>query len=89
MLSAYQLQIIEDNNFSLGKNERLILNLDNKKIQTPSLLKTLFRVWVTIKKIHSIRIKQSTFLKPHIELNTEYAEKDKKKATESKTKMLN
>ena len=30
MLSDYQLQIIEDDNFSLDKNKRLIPSLDNK-----------------------------------------------------------
>ena len=31
MLSEYQLQIIEDNSFSLGKNKKLISNLSNKR----------------------------------------------------------
>ena len=31
MFSKYQLQIIEDNNFSLGKNKKLIPNLGNKR----------------------------------------------------------
>ena len=31
MLSKYQLKIIEDNIFYLGKNEKLIPNLVNKK----------------------------------------------------------
>ena len=31
MLSEYQLQIIEDNNFSLGRNKKLIFNLGNKR----------------------------------------------------------
>ena len=30
MLSVYQLQIIEDDNFSLDKNKRLIPSLGNK-----------------------------------------------------------
>lgn len=30
-MSEYQFQIIEDNKFSLGKNEKLISNLDKKK----------------------------------------------------------
>ena len=34
-LSKYQLKIIEDNIFSLGKNGKLIPNLVNKKMQTP------------------------------------------------------
>ena len=35
ILSEYQLQIIEKEEFSLGKNEKLIPNLGDKKIQTP------------------------------------------------------
>ena len=31
ILYAYQLEIGEDNNFSFGKNENLIPNIDNKK----------------------------------------------------------
>ena len=31
MLSQYQLQIIDNNNFSLGKNKRLVPNLGNKR----------------------------------------------------------
>ena len=31
MLTKYQLQITEDNNFSLGKNKKLISNLGNKR----------------------------------------------------------
>ena len=30
-MSEYQFQIIEDNKFSLGKNEKLISNLNKKK----------------------------------------------------------
>ena len=31
MLCKYQLKIIKDNNFSLGRNEKLISNLGNKR----------------------------------------------------------
>ena len=53
MLSKYQLQILEDNNFSFSKNKKLIPNLGNKgKYKTPlSELKTLFKFSVRIKKI--------------------------------------
>ena len=40
MLSDYQLQFIEDNNFSYDKNEKLISNLSNKikyKLQDQNL----------------------------------------------------
>ena len=39
MLSEYQLQIAEDNSFSLRKNKKLISNLD-KKENTNSTIKT-------------------------------------------------
>ena len=49
--SKYQFQIIEDNNFSLGKNMKRICNLSNKKIETPLLkCKTLFKCRVEIHK---------------------------------------
>ena len=35
ILPKYQLQMTEKNEFSLGKNEKLISSLGNKKIQTP------------------------------------------------------
>ena len=52
MLSEYQLQVIEDNHFALGRNKKFILRQGNKKkIQTPlSKLNTLFKFRVTIKK---------------------------------------
>ena len=49
--SKYQLQIIEDNNSSLGKNKKRICNLSKKKIETPLLkCKTLFKCRVEIHK---------------------------------------
>ena len=49
--SNYQLQIIEDNNSSLGKNTKLISKLSNKKIKTPLLkCKTLFKCRAAIQK---------------------------------------
>ena len=53
VLSNYKLQIIEDNNSSLGKNKNLISNLSNTKIETaPLKCKTLSKCRVTIKKNH-------------------------------------
>ena len=52
-LSDYKLQIIEDNNSSLGKNKNLISNLSNTKIETATLkCKTLSKCRVSIKKNH-------------------------------------
>ena len=46
ILHEYQLQIIEDN-FSWGKNEKLIINLGNKRKHELHYqnLKSFFRVW--------------------------------------------
>ena len=53
VLSNYKLQIIEDNNSSLGKNKNLISNLSNTKIETATLkCKTLSKCRVAIKKNH-------------------------------------
>ena len=38
--NEYQFENIEENNFSLGKNEKLFLNLDNKK-DTNSIIKRI------------------------------------------------
>ena len=49
MLYKYQLEIIEDNNFSLGKKN--LYSRQQKKIQTLllKLIKTLFKFTVKIK----------------------------------------
>ena len=53
VLSNYNLQIIEDNNSSLGKNKNLISNLSNTKIETaPLKCKTLSKCRMAIKKNH-------------------------------------
>ena len=42
---------MEDNNFSLGKNKKLIPDLNNKKLQSLlSKLKTLFKFRATVNK---------------------------------------
>ena len=71
-LSKYQLQIIEDTDFSLGKNKKLVLNLSNKKIQISlSKLKTSLKFRVTTKKnIRLLHFKQEPFSK-HVERNTD------------------
>ena len=53
VLSNYKLQIIEDNNSSLGKNKNLFSNRSNTKIETaPLKCKTLSKCRVAIKKNH-------------------------------------
>ena len=71
-LSEYQLQIIEDTDFSLGKNKKLVLNLSNKKIQISlSKLKTSLKFRVTTRKNYRIlEFKQEPFSK-QVERNTD------------------
>ena len=56
MLSKYQLKIIEDNNFSLGKTKKVVLYLGSyKKEQNPlSKLKIIFKFRVAVKTINRI-----------------------------------
>ena len=91
MLSEYQLQIIEDNNFYLGKNKNPILILGNKKNanrvtnKIPSELKTLFKFRITIKETHRIlEFKQEPFLEPYIEGNTDLGRETKKEGNKIK-----
>ena len=66
MLSEYQLQIIEDNGFSPGKNEKLAPDLGNKKMQTPfSKLKTLFTIRIKIEKIQTTTIFKTIYRMQH------------------------
>ena len=65
MLSKYQLQIIKDNDFSLGKKKKLIPNLGDKKkkkkkyklhYQKLKLYLNLFKIYLNsgllLRKIH-------------------------------------
>ena len=85
MLSKYQLQITEDDNFFLGKNKKLILNLGNKRKYKFHYqnIKLYLNVGLQLKKIHRIlEFKQEPFLKPYIKHNTDFrreAEKESKK----------
>ena len=91
MLQEYQLQIIENNNFSLGKNKRLIPNLG--KIRK---YKFHYQNFIDIqgcnsKKIHRIlEFKEEPFLKPYIQRNTELrreAEKEGNKIKKQNAKL--
>ena len=65
MLFKYQLQIIEDNNFSLGKNKKLIANLGNKrkcKLHNQNL-KRYLNLGLQLKKSWNIRIQTRTIFK--------------------------
>ena len=65
MLSGYQLQIIEYNNYSLAEKKKLVLNLGNKRKY--KIHQTFFKFRVTTKKNHEVfECKQEPFLKPYI-----------------------
>ena len=49
-MSNYPLHIIKDNNFSLGKNEKFIPNLSNKRKYKLHYQNLKQRVRITIKK---------------------------------------
>ena len=94
-LPEYQLQTIDDNNFSLVKTKNLLLiQVIKQKIQTPlSKLKTLFKVKIKLKRSPRVlESKQSPFLKPYIERNTELqkeSEKDFNKVKKQNDKSTN
>ena len=91
-LFDYQLQIIEDNNFSHGKNKKLLPNLNHKrkyKLHYQNL-QLYLNLRLQLKKIHRItQFKQESCLKPYIKNNTELRREAKNKVTQSKGKMLN
>lgn len=70
-MSNYPLHIIKDNNFSLGKNEKFIPNLSNKRKYKLHYQNLKQRVRITIKKTINrvLQLKQSPFLKPYFECN--------------------
>ena len=66
-----ELRIIEDNNFTLGKNENFICNLGNKRKYKLHYqkLKLYLELGLQYKNIHRV-LEFKPFLKPYIELNT-------------------
>ena len=94
MFSEYQLQIIEDNNFSFGKNKKLIPNLGNKrkcKLHYQNL-KLYLNLGLQFKIQKILEFKQVPFLKTYIEHNTELqrgAEKEGNKIKKQNAKRRN
>ena len=81
MLSECQLQIIEGNNFSFGKNKKRIPNLDTKRKYKLHYQKLNFslKFRVTMKKNHRIlEFKQEVLLKLYIEDNIDLRREAKK-----------
>ena len=85
----------EDNSFSLGKNKKLIPNLDNKrkyKLHYQNLELDLNLGLQMKKNDRIIEFKQDPFLKPYIERNTDLrreAEKEGNKIKKQKAKLRN
>ena len=95
-MSDYELQIIEDNNFYLGKSKKNIPNLVNRrkyKLYCQNL-KLYLSLGLQLKnKIHRIlEFREEPFLKPYIKRNRELqgeAEKEGNKIKKNKNKMVN
>ena len=82
MLSEYQLQITEGNNFSFGKNKKRIPNLDTKRKYKLHYQKLNFslKFRVTMKKNNRIlEFKQEVLLKLYTEHNTDLRRQAEKK----------
>ena len=92
ILLKYQLQIIEDNSFSLSKNEKnLISNLSNKtkcKLHYQNL--RLYSVLgLQLKEIHRIlEFKQEPFLKLYMERNTDLRRETEKEGNKKQNANL-
>ena len=94
MLPKYQLEVIGDN-FSLGKNKKLISNLGNKrkyKLHYQNL-KLYLNLGLQLKKNHRIlKFKPEPFLKANIECNTDLqreAEKEDNKIKKQNAELRN
>ena len=68
MLFKHQLKIIEDSNFSLGKNKTFVPNLGNKRKFKLHYKNLNFCLSLVIYRI--LEFKEEPFLKLHIERNT-------------------
>lgn len=55
ILYAYQLEIGQENNFSLGKNENLIPNTDNKKYKLHYKRRKLYLELELEAKLYSVK----------------------------------
>ena len=86
MLSEYQLEIIEDNKFPYGRNEKRISNLGHKKYKLHyENLKLYLELGLKLKKVHRVlEFKQTPFLKPYIKRNTELRKQPEKEGNKIK-----
>ena len=77
-ISDYSRSFLKDNNIKLGKEEKFILDLNNKKeyIVHYDILKYYISLGIKVTKIHSIiSFNHKAWLKPYIDFNTNMRKK--------------
>ena len=91
-ISDYSRNFLKDNNIKLGKEEKLILDLNNKKeyIVHYDILKYYISLGIKVTKIHSIiSFNHKAWLKPYIDFNTEMRTKAKSDFEKDFWKLMN
>lgn len=92
MLSEYQLNLLEKQGAKLGKEKKLFLTLYDKKkyIIHHSILKDYIKLGLKVIKVHRIiSFKESAWLKPYIDFNTEQRTKSKSLFEKDLWKLMN
>ena len=92
MLSDYQLNLLEEQGAKLGTVKKLFLTLNDKKnyIIHHSILKEYIRLGLKVTKVHrTISFKESAWLKPYIDFNTQQRTKAKTLFEKDLWKLMN
>ena len=92
MLSKYQLNLMEKLDIKLGKEKKLLLTLYDKKkyIVHHELLKYYESLGLKVTKVHrTISFKESAWLKPYIDFNTNQRTKSKSNFEKDLWKLMN
>ena len=92
MLSAYQTEMGDEMGVKYGQEDKLCLTLKDKTRYITHFrnLQFYLRNGMVLKKIHKIlQFKQSDWLRPYIELNTELRQKADNKFEENFAKLMN
>ena len=92
MLSKYQLNLMKKLKIKLGKQKKLFLTLYDKKkyIVHHSILKEYIKLGLKVTKVHrTISFKESAWLKPYIDFNTEQRKKAKSDFEKDLFKLMN
>jgi hypothetical protein len=92
MLSDYQLNLLEEQGVKLGTVKKLFLTLNDKKnyIIHHSILKEYIRLGLKVTKVHrTISFKESAWLKPYIDFNTQQRTKAKTLFEKDLWKLMN